>query len=73
MERTEETISQHYYWPNWSDYIRTRINFCNNFQKKKKQNFNYVKLPAKESEAIPWYILLVDLIGPYKIIIEGHD
>ena len=72
-ECTEATISQHCYWPNLRYNIRTHINFCNNFQKKEKQNFKYVKLPAKEAEAIPWYILLVDLIGLYKIIIEGHD
>ena len=30
-------------------------------------------LHAKETEAIPWYILLIDLMGPYKIIRESHD
>ena len=30
------------------------------------------KLPAKEAEYIPWDRLLVDLIGSYKIRIEGH-
>ena len=40
---------------------------------KNKQNLKYGKLPAKEAEAIPWDILLVDIIGPYKIRIEGHD
>ena len=32
----------------------------------------YGKLPAKEAEAIPWEILSIDLIGPYKIRREGH-
>ena len=40
---------------------------------KKETNHKYGKLPAKEAEAIPWERLSVDLMGPYKIIIEGHD
>ena len=31
------------------------------------------KLPTKEVEALPWDILLVDIIVPYKIRIEFHD
>ena len=34
--------------------------------KKKKQNLKYGKLTAKKAEDIPWDILLVDLICPYK-------
>ena len=41
--------------------------------KNKKQNLKYGKLTAKEAEAIPWDRLLVDLVGPYKIIRESHD
>ena len=52
--------------------MRTHIKVCNTCQKNRKQNFKYGKLIAKEAEAIPWGILLVDLIGPYKIIIEVH-
>ena len=39
----------------------------------RKQNLKYGKLSAKETEAIPWDILLVDLIGSYIIRREGHD
>ena len=73
MDSTEATISQHYYWPQFTDGIRTHIKVCNTSQKNKKQNFKYGELPAKEAEAIPWDILSVDLIGPYKIRREGHD
>ena len=44
----------------------------NTWKKNKKQNFKYDKLPAKEAYAIPWYRLLVDLIGPYRMIIEDN-
>ena len=39
-ERREENISQHYYWPNLRDNIRTNIKVCNTCQKNKKKNFN---------------------------------
>ena len=62
--RTEATISWHYYWPQLSDNIRTHIKVCKTCHKNKKQNFKYGKLPAKEADTIPWEILSVDLIGP---------
>ena len=69
-ERTEASISQHYYWHNLRNKIHTDINFCTECQKNKKQNIKYGKLPSKEAEAIPWDELLVYLIGQYKIRIE---
>ena len=39
---------------------------------KKKQNLKYCKSSTKETGAISWDILLVDIIGPHKIIREGH-
>ena len=65
MERTEATIYQHYYWPNLRDNIPTHRKVFNTCQKNRKHNIQYGKLPAKEAEAIPWYRLSVDLIGPY--------
>ena len=73
MERTESTINKQYYWNNLRYDISICIKVCNTCQKNNKQNFNYVKLPAKEAEAIPWEIFSLDIIGPYKIRIEGHD
>ena len=72
-ERIEATISQHYYQHWWIDNIRTHIKFYKSCHKNKKQNLKYVELPTKEAEAIPWDRLSVDLIGPYKIRIEGRD
>ena len=39
----------------------------------KQENFKCGHLLAKEAENIPWYILLVDLIGPYKVRTDSHD
>ena len=60
------TISQHYYWTQLRDDIRTCKKVCNTGQKTRK-NLKYGKLPAKEAEYITWERLLVDLIIPYKI------
>ena len=70
---TEATISQHYYWNQLREDICTYIKFCTICQKNKKKTLKYGKLPAKEVEAIPREILLVDIIGPYKIRREGND
>ena len=70
---TEANISQHYYWPNLRENIRTHINVCKSCREKKKQNLKYFKLSNKEAEAVPWDRLLVYIISPYKIIIEVHE
>ena len=72
MDHNEATISHNYYWPNIRENIRTQINVCKNCEKKKKQSLKYGHLTAKAAKAIPWDILLVDLIGPNKIIRDYH-
>ena len=44
-----------------------------NCQRNKKQGLKYGYLPDTEAETIPWDILLVDIIGHYKIRREGRD
>ena len=72
IDRTEATISQHYYWTNSGGDILTHTKVCRNSLDKNKQGLKYGRLRAKEAEAIPWDILLVALIGSYKIITEFH-
>ena len=43
------------------------------YNRNKKQNFKYGELFTKKAKAIQRDRLLVVLIGPYKIIGEGHD
>ena len=40
---------------------------CRICQFTKRKSIKYGKLPAKEAETVPWDMLCVDLIGPYKI------
>ena len=53
--------------------MRSPIKVCKTCPRNNKQNLKYGKLTAKKAEGIPWDILLVDLIDPYKIIREGHN
>ena len=55
------------------DDIRTQIDVFKTCQRNKKQILKYSNLPAKVVEATPWDILLVYIIGPYKIRREGHE
>ena len=72
MYYTEVTISQNYYWPNLRGEICTHIKVLNSCHKNNNQNNKHGHLRAKEAEAIPWDISLVDLIVPYNIRIEDQ-
>ena len=67
INRTEETISQHFYWQNMQNDITKSVSTCAICQKQKKQRRKYGHLPEKEAEFRPWERLCVDLIGPYNI------
>ena len=56
---TELSISQHFYWKNLR---KTIYNICQFLKRNKKQ---YVKLPPKEADTIPWDTVFVDLSGKY--------
>ena len=47
-ERTDASISQHYYWNNLRNKIHTHIKVCMECRKNRKINIKYGKLPAKE-------------------------
>ena len=72
MDCTEITNSQHYYYNQFRNDIRTRVKVCKNC-KKRQQSVKYGKLSAKEAEAIPKDRLLVYFIGPYIMRREYHD
>jgi hypothetical protein len=67
INRTEETMGQHFYWPKMRDQIMNDVLTCAICQTQKKQSKKYGLLPEKEAEAMPWDRLCVDLIGPYNI------
>ncbi len=72
INRTEETINQHVWWPKMRDQITNMVQTCPTCQRNKRKK-KYGFLPPKEAEAEPWDKLCVDLIGPYKIRRKGND
>ena len=72
INRTEETIRQHLWWPEMRTQINKAVSTCLIYQKNKRKQKKYGLLPEKEAEAVPWQRLCVDLIGPYTIRRKGQ-
>jgi transposase InsO family protein len=73
INRTEETIGQHLWWPKMRDHITNYVKICPVCQRNKRRQIKYGLLPPKEAEATPWDKLCIDLIGPYKIRRKGKN
>ena len=71
INRTEETIGQHLWWPKMRDQITKYVQCCPTCQRSKRKVKKYGWLPPKEAEATPWDKMCIDLIGPYKIRRKG--
>ena len=71
INRTEETIGQHFWWPKMRRDITNSVHTCMTCQKNKRRVKKLGLLPPKEAEATPWDKLCVDLIGPYVIRQSG--
>ena len=69
--RTEETIKQHFFWPNLRKSVHNICKKCDICQRTKKKTQKLGLLPPKTAEATPWEVLCVDLIGPYKINVKN--
>jgi cleavage and polyadenylation specificity factor subunit 1 len=72
INRTEETIAQHLWWPAMRDQITTFVQACPACQKNKRKQKKYGHLPPKVAEATIWDKMCIDLIGPYKIRRKGQ-
>ena len=73
INRTEETISQHLWWPKMRDQITAYVQSCPSCQRNKRKQKKYGHLPPKEAEAEIWDKMCIDLIGPYKIRRKGKS
>ena len=72
INRTEETIGQHLWWPKMRDQITNYVQACPTYQRNKRKHKKYGILPPKEAEALIWDKMCVDLIGPSKIRRKGN-
>ncbi len=72
INRTEESIAQHLWWPKMRSHITNSVSSCDSCQKNKRRNRKFGHLPEKEAEALPWDKMCIDLIGPYTIRRKGQ-
>ena len=72
MDRTEDMIFHHLYWPVIRDSVRKEVTNCDTWECTKLSNIKYGKLPANKAEEIPRNKIWVDIIVPYLIQIKGH-
>jgi hypothetical protein len=73
INRTEETIAQHLFWPKMRSQITGYVQTCPTCQRNKRKVKKYGWLPPKEAESTPWDKMCIDLIGPYKIKRKGKN
>ena len=72
MNKIEEAISQHLWWPAMREQIMAYVQACPTCQKNKWEHKKYGHIPPKEAEAQIWDKMCIDLIGPYKICRKGQ-
>ena len=72
INRTEQTIRQHFTWPKLHEDVERVCKRCRTCQLTKKTKIKYGQLPPKQAEAMPWDTLCIDLIGPYTVKERGN-
>ena len=65
--RMHETMNITMTWPNQKSDIEYWVKTCKRCQLAKKKTKKYGKLPAKQTEVIPWHNIQIDCIGPYTV------
>ncbi|CAJ1964150.1 unnamed protein product [Cylindrotheca closterium] len=65
------TIAKRFYSPGLKQQIE-RFN-CEICQLNKAANVQYGQLPERHTDLVPWFSVAVDLIGPWKIDVNGRE
>ena len=70
QSRLNETIRQRYYHPKlryWVDRYK-----CEHCQRHKLPGRGYGLFPEREIRIVPWEEVAIDLIGPWKLKVNGR-
>ena len=68
------TISSHFWFPQMKQMISDYVQKCPYCQRYNKQNQKYGQVPPKNIEHLqPWDEVCVDLIGPWKVVINQFE
>jgi transposase InsO family protein len=71
-ERSYRSLLLHFYHPQLKPFIANFVRFCDDCQKHKHSGRGYGEMPPREAIFAPFYEVAVDLIGPWKITINGE-
>jgi hypothetical protein len=70
-KRLQETLNQHYYHPRFHYHIEKLK--CKDCQKQILAGRGYGLLPKQEVRIPPWEEVPIDLIGPWKVKVNGQQ
>jgi hypothetical protein len=73
MTRLYETIATHFHHPRLKARVEQRVTNCDACQRNKAIGPGYGELPERDAQLLPWNEVAVDLIGPWKISIDGQE
>ncbi len=68
-KRLQKTLNQHYYHPRLCYHIEKLK--CKDCQKHKLEGHDYGLLPKQEVQIEPWEEVTINLIGPWKVKVNG--
>ena len=74
ITRLGETLSSHFWFPHMKDMIINVVRKCNYCQKNKIHHKSYGHFPPNNlSHVQPWDEVHVDMIGPWKVVINNFE
>jgi hypothetical protein len=73
MTRLCETIATHFHHPRLKARVKQRVANCDACQRNKAIGPGHGELPERDAQLLPWNKVAVDLIGPWKISIDGQE
>ena len=70
-KRLQETLNQRYHHPRLRHHIKKLK--CKDCQKYKLEGRGYGLLPKQEVRIAPWKEVAINLIGPWKVKVNGQQ
>jgi len=70
--RTRQSIETFFYYPNLRDKIKEHIDACDSCQRNKDSGKIQGHAPPRDETAVPFSDVAVDLVGPWKVMVNGR-
>jgi hypothetical protein len=73
ISRLYATIKRHFHHKQLRNRIEQLVGACDTCQRSKSGARQYGELPVRDVRVAPWYEVHVDLIGPWKVSVNGIE